>query len=241
LNALVCAMLAIAVTALPAHQLPAAERHIPDFEARYNIKKAGLNVISTTFTLTRGRGGIEYRSEAEPIGLASWFFGDHRIYEQSVLKQVDGQVIPLEYRYIHRGSDKNRNEHYRYNWEHNTARVNYRGEQKILKIPEGTLDKFSLQLALMQDAAKGTKKVTYPVISRGELKTYTFTNLGQETIETPLGKFEAIKLERRKDDGENTTYTSWHALKLHYLPVKFENQENGDVVLSFALEEVEWR
>jgi hypothetical protein len=93
----------------------------------------------------------------------------------------------------------------------------------------------------MQDAAKGTKKVTYPVISRGELKTYTFTNLGQETIETPLGKFEAIKLERRKDDGENTTYTSWHALKLHYLPVKFENQENGDVVLSFALEEVEWR
>jgi hypothetical protein len=219
----------------------AAGERLPDFSARYTIRKAGLNVIRTTFTLKRGPGTIEYRSAAEPIGIASWFFGDHRIYELSLLKRVDEKVIPLEYRYIHKGSDENRNEHYVYDWDTQRAQVNYRGEQKTLKIPVGTLDNFSLQLALIQDAGEGREKMTYPVISKGELKTYTFINLGTETVETRLGDFEAIGLERRKDDENNTTYTTWYAPELHYLPVKLENREQGDVVLNLTLEEVEWR
>ncbi|MGH8501315.1 MAG: DUF3108 domain-containing protein [Gammaproteobacteria bacterium] len=228
-----------AALAIGSAELAAAGR-IADFSARYHIKKAGLNVIATTITLTRGAENIVYRSEAEPIGMASWLFGDHRIYEQAVLEQVDGQVIPLNYRYTHKGSDKNRNEYYRYNWDRNVAQVNFRGEHKALKIPDGTLDNFSLQLALIQDARNGRTKLTYPVISKGELKTYTFTNLGRETIETPLGEFEAVKLERRKHDDENTTYTTWYAPRLNYLPVKVENREDGDVVLSLLLEEVQW-
>jgi hypothetical protein len=234
-NALLIALLMVSVS------LPAAATGIPDFTARYNIRKAGLKVISTTITLKRLPGTIEYRSEAEPVGVASWFFGDHRIHELSVLRQVAEQVIPLEYRYVHEGSDKNRNEHYRYDWARNVAHVYYRGEEKTFRIPDGTLDNFSLQLALIQDASSGESKLTYPVISRGELKTYTFINLGREAVETPLGQFETVKLERRKDDEENTTYTTWYAPKLHYLPVKVENREDGEVVLSLLLEAVEWR
>jgi hypothetical protein len=238
MNTVACTLLAVVIAALPVSL--AADERIPDFSARYNLNKAGLNVISTTFTLKRGPEEIEYRSEAEPIGLASWFFGGQRIYELSTLKRVDGKVIPLEYRYTHRGSDKNRNEHYRYDWERNIAHVNHRGEHKVLRIPDGTLDNFALQLALIQDADNGERKITYSVISRGELKAYTFTNLGKETVDTPLGEFEAIKLERRKEDEENTTYTTWYAPKLNYLPVKVENRESGDVVLSLLLQEVRW-
>jgi hypothetical protein len=79
------------------------------------------------------------------------------------------------------------------------------------------------------------------VISEGALKTYTFTNLGKEIVETALGTFDAIKLERRKENVENTIYTTWYAPGLHYLPFKVENRENSDVVLSVALEEVEWK
>jgi hypothetical protein len=178
---------------------------------------------------------------AEPVGLASWFFGDNRIYEQSRLAQIEPKVRPLEYRYRHVGSDENRNEHYRYDWRRNLAYVNSRGEHKTLKIPDGTVDTFSLQLALIQDAGKAAKRITYSAISRGQLKTYTFTKLGRETIDIPLGEFEAIVLKRRKDDEENTTYNTWHAPELHYLPVKLVKREEGDVVLSLVLEEVEWR
>ncbi len=240
MRTLTCSVMAFVITCASAI-LTAADDHIPDFKALYNLKKAGLNVVSTTITLERGPGKIHYRSEAEPVGIASWFFGDHRIYEHSVLEQVDGKVIPLEYRYTHKGSDKNRNEHYVYDWERNIARVNYRGERKTLKIPQGALDNSSLQLALMQNAASGEQKITHPVISRGDLKLYTFTNLGTETIETPLGEFEAIKLERRKDDEAHTTYTTWYAPRLNYLPVKVENREDDEVVLSLLLQEVEWR
>ncbi|MBA2408406.1 MAG: DUF3108 domain-containing protein [Gammaproteobacteria bacterium] len=221
--------------------LYAADAQIPDFTARYVIKKAGLNVIATTISLTRGPENIVYRSEAEPIGMASWFVGDHRIYEQALLEQVDGQVIPLTYRYTHQRSDENRNEYYRYNWTGHVARTNYRGTPRTFRIPDGTLDNFTLQLALIQDAQNGRKTLTYPVISKGELKTYTFTSIGQETIETPLGEFDTVKLERRKEDEENTTYTTWYAAELKYLPVQVENREDGDVVLSLLLDEVEWR
>lgn len=220
--------------------LTGADVSIPDFTATYTVAKAGLDVISTTITLRRGER-IEYRAESEPIGLASWFFGDQRIQELSVLKQVEQEVVPLEYRYVHEGSDENRNEHYQYNWTRNVANVYSRGDERTLKIPDGTLDNSSLQLALMQDAGKGAKTYRHPVISRGELKTYAFSNLGTETIETELGAFATVKLERRKDDEENTTYTTWYAPKLHYLPVRVENREDGGVVLSLVLEEVEWQ
>jgi hypothetical protein len=219
----------------------AVDEHIPDFRTSYLIEKAGVDVVRITISLKRGEEKIEYRSKAEPVGMASWFFGDYGINTYSILKQVEDKVIPLEYRSIHLGSEKDRNEHYAYNWNRNLAYVDYRGEQKTLRIPNGTLDTFSLQLALMQNAAKGAKKINYSVISRGKLKTYTVTNLGREAIETPLGRFEAIVLQRRPDDEKNTTYTTWHAPRLHYLPVKIENRENGDVVLSLLLEEVEWQ
>jgi hypothetical protein len=218
----------------------AADVDIPDFRARYTLEKAGLDVVSTVITLKRGGDRIEYRAESEPVGLASWLFGDHRIHELSVLQQVEEQVIPLEYRYIHEGSDENRNEHYQYHWTRNVAQVYYRGAEKTLRIPEGTLDNSSLQLALIHDAGRDTPTTRHPVISRGELKTYTFRNLGTETIEAPLGRFETVKLQRRKDDEENTTYTTWYAPKLNYLPVKVENRENGKIVLSLSLEELEW-
>lgn len=214
---------------------------IPDFSARYTVAKAGLDVISTTISLTRGGARIEYRAESEPVGVASWLFGDHRIHELSVLKQVEGQVVPLEYRYVHEGSDENRNEHYQYDWARNIADVYSRGAQRTFKIPDGTLDNSSLQLALIQEARKNAETYRHPVISRGELKTYVFRNLGTETIETELGSFATVKLERRKDDEENTTYTTWYAPKLNFLPVKVENREDGDVVLSLMLEAVEWQ
>jgi hypothetical protein len=220
--------------------LAAAGAGLPDFTARYTVAKAELDVISTTITLRRG-ARIEYRAESEPVGLAAWFFGDHRIHELSVLKQIENQVIPLTYRYVHEGSEENRNEHYQYDWTRNVADVYSRGQQRTLKIPDGTLDNSSLQLALIQDARKRAKTYRYPVISRGELKTYVFRNLGTETVESELGRFETVKLERRKNDEENTTYTAWYAPKLSFLPVKVENREEGDLVLSLVLQAVEWQ
>jgi len=241
MNRLARTLFTIMIAVLPPWLSAASIEQIPDFSARYTVNKADLNIISLTITLERGPGKIEYRSAAEPIGIASWFFGDHRIHEYSGLKQVAGNIVPLEYKYTHKGSDENENEQYIYDWRRNIAHVNYRGEARTFKIPDGTLDNFSLQLALMLDACAGQKEIAHPLISKGELKTYTFTNLGRETIETPLGIFESIKLERRKDDEENTTYTTWYAPELHYLPVKFENREDGDVELSIILEEVKWQ
>jgi hypothetical protein len=241
MRTLSCALIAGLAAALPG-KISAVDEHIPDFHTSYIIEKAGVTVVRMTVSLKRGEEKIEYRSKAEPVGIASWFFSDHKINTYSILQQVDDKVVPLEYRSIHLGSEENRNEHYRYDWKRNLAYINYRGDRKTLRIPRGTLDTFSLQLALMQNAAKGVETIVYSVVSRGKLKTYTCTNLGHETIETPLGRFEAVVLERRADDDEeNTIRTTWHAPRLHYLPVKIENRENGEVVLSLLLEQVEWQ
>jgi hypothetical protein len=156
--ALIRTLVMAIIVMLPAMLLAAAEP-TPDFNARYYVNKAGVNVISLKISLTRSPGKIEYRSTAEPTSMASWFFGDHRIDEYSGLKPISGEIVPLEYRYIHQGTDENENEHYLYDWRRHIAHVNYRGEERKIKIPDGTLDTSSLQLALMLDARAGHKKL----------------------------------------------------------------------------------
>lgn len=214
---------------------------LPDFTARYKIEKAGLDVIQSTITLESEGSRRHYRSVSEAIGMLAWFFGDHKIVEESVLEVHEGRIRPLLYDYAHHGSDEDRNLHYDFDWRIRQADIDDEGEQKQIAVPEDTLDNFSLQLALIRDAADGRQTMDYPVISKGDLKTYRFTRLGTDTVETPAGRFEAVKLQRVKDDEERTTYTTWYAPKLSYLPVQVEKTENGDRVMTMRLQEVQWR
>ena len=50
-----------------------------------------------------------------------------------------------------------------------------------------------------------------------------------------MGHVDAVGIERSKQDQDNTVYTLWFAPKLNYMPVRFENTENGKEVITVEL------
>ena len=214
---------------------------LPGFTAVYKLKKAGFSAAEATISLGHNGDILTYSSRTRAVGVARLLFSNHRIVERSTLKEVKGRIVPVEYRYEHFGSDKDRNISYSFDWDKREVDAIVRGEKRLVPVPEGTVDHFSLQLALMRDTRAGKTDLSYPVIRRGELKTYYFTNLGAEKVKTTLGTFDAIKLQRKKNDDKNTTYTTWYAPDLNYLPVKSERSEGGSTTFTLYLDRIDWQ
>lgn len=54
------------------------------------------------------------------------------------------------------------------------------------------MDKLLYQLAIMRDLAGGERELEYRIVDKGKLKTYNFESLGEEVIDTPIGRFDSI-------------------------------------------------
>ena len=80
------------------------------------------------------------------------------------------------------------------------------------------------QLAVMRDLKRGLNQFSYRIADGGKMKSYNFETLSEETVQTPYGDFEALKVERFRDDRERETIF-WCVRKLDYLPVKVLNIE----------------
>jgi hypothetical protein len=62
-----------------------------------------------------------------------------------------------------------------------------------------------------------------------KIKTYHFDYLGEELIDTPIGRFNTIKISRKKP-GKKENNILWCANELNYLPIKVENiDEDGSI------------
>ena len=70
----------------------------------------------------------------------------------------------------------------------------------------------------------GRQNLRYTIADGGKIKDYNFEILGEETLSTPLGKLDTVKLERHKPNSRRKS-TLWCAKKLEFLPVKVENVE----------------
>lgn len=99
------------------------------------------------------------------------------------------------------------------------------------------LDQLSTQLALQIDIANGQKQMVYPVIEDNEIDTYKFKVVGNEVIETPVGKISAVKVERIRDANHSKRQTFiWFAKDWNYTVVRlYHLEKNGqEYVISLA-------
>jgi len=208
---------------------------LPDFIADYTLRKGSFRAAKSTLRLQHNNDHYLYTSETRPVGLIAMFRSDV-ISETSVMKIYNNYIRPIEYKYLHKGKEK-RNVHLNFDWDQMRVTNTVQGHSWSMDIPEGTLDKFSVRLAAMISMTDGIPALEYKIADGGILKTYTFTNLGNETIETPAGKFEAIKLKRERTKSKRTTYL-WLAPSQHYIPVRIEHVESDGGKFNMVLDKV---
>ncbi|MDO3384558.1 DUF3108 domain-containing protein [Gilvimarinus sp. SDUM040013] len=189
-----------------------------------NIYKARVYGIGITVTheLTALDDGHKLR-----------FFADSFVASIEEISHFDwpnqDRLRPLSYSYERTGLGRDRTAKLDFNWETGKVTNNVQDKPWKMKIEPGVLDKLSFQIQLQHDLIAGkTESLAYDIADGGRVKHYEFEIVGRETLETPLGKVDTVKIKRSRKDDDRVTY-AWMAPKYDYLLVRMQQEEGGDV------------
>lgn len=207
------------------------------FEAQFEVFTGGTKVALTVWRLThRGKNQFVYESRTESKGFISLFRKDS-IVERSEGFIVENRAQPLSYAYDRHRGDRRRQVRVGFDWDTLTAANTLKGQTWKMAIPEGTLDKLSYLLMMMQDLRLGKRVFSYEIADGGTLKTYKLELMDAKPTETPLGTFNAVGLRRLRHQSKRET-VFWCAEQFGFLPVKISHREPDGNALELVLMKV---
>lgn len=127
-----------------------------------------------------------------------------------------------------------------FDWAKNFAKGHISDKKKdddiFFDLKYKMLDQLSSQLALQIDIAQGKKQMVYPVIEDDRIETYKFKVVGDETIDTPVGKLKTVKVQRVRGAGSKRQSFIWFAKDWNYTVVRlYHLEKNGqEYIISLA-------
>ena len=210
-----------------------ANENVPTpFTASFKIFWNGMEVAETHNSLVRlDDDNYIYRSETNSTGLASIFYKLH-VVEESHWYLHEQQLKPLSYSYDRIKKKKERHKKTVFDWENNQAHYIGDGTKLSFELQAGMTDKLLYQINLMHDLKMGHIPTSYTVVDGAKIKTYKLIYLGEEIVDTPIGKFNTMKFSRQRP-GKKQSINLWCAKDLHYLPIKVESiDEDGAITIA---------
>ncbi|MDX1380947.1 MAG: DUF3108 domain-containing protein [Xanthomonadales bacterium] len=100
--------------------------------------------------------------------------------------------------------------------------VQFADGEQTLALPGQAWDPLGVQMALRDAARGGRGEWTVHVVDEDEVEVHRYRTGTAERVDTPLGCFEAVPVERVRE--QSTRYTRvWLAPALDWLPVRFEH------------------
>lgn len=221
--------------------LQAEERvEIPVFTAYYELLRNDNMKLGEVkrAAVRQANGTTTFKSDSHTTGLAALFVKD-TISEHTTFVVENSTIQPQDYRYDRKGGKRAREAHLNFNWPEKRVTNAINGEAWQMEIQPGTQDKLSYQLQIMLDLQAGRTHFTYPVADGGTLKEYRFTHLGEETITTPMGQIETVKIRRERAANSKRKTTIWFARSLHYLPVRITQGKSDNNFITLEISKVE--
>lgn len=211
------------------------------FTAHYQATHNGLPAARVELSFTRQPdGGYHYRRHSRTTGLVALFHNE-RITETSRGQWVAGLPQPDHYQYRRLGS-KARHVTIDFDWRQLKARNTLNGTLWFMTIPAGTVDKLSVDLALMQamnrphPAPGHAATAGFAIADGGKLKHYCFDILRQAVVRTARGQFDTVVVQRRQAAQGARRTQLWLAPRLHYLPVRIRHEERDEGAFELLLE-----
>ena len=201
--------------------LAAAASAPKTFDNQYKAKLYGFNITVTNRLTQTADNQYDLLFKAESM------IGS--ITEQSKMQWNPAQqtVSPLHYSYARRGLGKDRTAELSFNWKNKSVTNNVQKTSWQMDIAQKVQDKLSYQIQMQQDLLNGQKDFTYQIADGGRLKEYKFMTVGEEILDTPLGKVNTIKVKRSRENDARVTY-AWLAKDWNYLLVRLQQEEKGD-------------
>jgi hypothetical protein len=197
-------------------------------------------VAPFTLAYSFSGSGIPFSINAErtlrPVGNGQW---EMQIRARNMLGEIRettrfnwaGQCLPQSVYYgnYRRGFGREREAALVLDQRNDLATLTRNGEfSREFEIGARTTDILSQTLALqclLQRGESGT--TTLDVASERRREPMAYRRLGEERVRTAAGRFNAVKLERVRDDDSGRRTLLWFAPELDYTLVKMI-QDNGD-------------
>lgn len=208
---------------------------VTSFSAEYELSRGIVTLGQMTRRLRLDGQRYRYESRMIPRGLVALFAKDG-VTEVSSGRLESDRFVPERYEYDKGGTRKD----FALDFDYASATVALTAANRSWRaeLPAGALDRLVYQVQFMLDLPHAPATLDYIIADKGKLKHYHIVNAGSEMVDTPLGRFETVKLQRAKPDSAYRT-TVWCAAALDWMPVKVEYRDDDGAVTVATLKTLE--
>ncbi len=219
-NALIQGCLLLSCLVFMTFSVLASEKPKP-FTATYETSFSGLPITAVRSLKNLDNGQQELRFTAK-----SWLASIEEFSHFTWSKE--GNLVPQLYEYHREGLGRDRHAVLSFDWEDNKVTNNVQNKPWVMELPELALDKLSYQEQLRRDLINDKPAMRYAVADGGRIKHYLFKTMGEEVLETPIGKFHTIKVKRVREKNNNRITYLWLAKDWNYLLIRInQRKKNG--------------
>lgn len=208
-----------------------AAHALPEFSARYAIKKYGIKLAEAHYLLTYTDKGYKFTQDTKLHGVANMFASD-TVSAVSYVDEVGDNLLLRKHNFIQTGREKNRDEDINILWNtyKNTLTGKITGVVRSKEIDLRTnseiWDVLSFQIPLMIEANETIKEYPYHAILKGEIDDYNFVLTSSKKIAFAGKEYKTIQLVRT-DPVKNRQLHIWLIPALNNIPILIENYRNG--------------
>lgn len=203
--------------------------NLQPMNATYSVVRDGKPIGDANYSLVANADGTwTLRSQTRgSAGMAKLLGLDVR--EESKFRWADGKPQGLHYDYRQDAAIKSKRREIDFDWNSREARVRDNGKNFAYAIPQGTIDRSTVAVALGQVVAAGGRDATLPVAAKDHVEQQTYAARGEEKISVPAGSFDAVRVERTDVAGKAR---SWYAPSVTALPLRVEQlQGDGSMIV----------
>ena len=206
------------------------------YDASYKGRRVGRSEFSVTHDSTTGV--YQFGSTSRFRGLYK-LIAPRPIVERSDFTYQNGQIRPLEYHYQD-GSRKGKDSYQIvFDWEHGVATTTGSGGSMESQLIPGLLDRGSMQVAVMLRMHGANLPGSYELMDEDGIRIYDYSADGEESLDTPVGTVTTQRFIQQRQGSSRRTFL-WLAEQLRFVPVRIEQQQNGEARAAFDLTAIEW-
>ncbi len=195
------------------------------FEAVYAVAIDGKPRLETRISLVKQDEQWLLKSDSKGTrGLARMLNAGSS--ERSSGHWNNEQFQQLEYRQRSKVAGKKDHWTAHFDWPNGRVTTHHEKGESILSVNAGTADPLTLTLALREQLERGLTHFFVEVVDEEEIDKHEFRAGEAIRLQTSLGCYEVIQLERVRDN--STRYSAgWYATSLAYFPVRVRHGKKG--------------
>lgn len=192
-------------------------------KADYDVYKDGLHIATVAENFQKNGDRYQIESDSTPAGLLAVFIKTRIKVESS--GKVNGTGLQPDKLDYGRLDDASKNVSAAFDWQAHALHLAFDGRKETLPLAPGTQDRLSVMYQFLFLPPEKLKRLEFQMTNGKKIENYRYDFIGEEELDTPLGKIKTLHLAKHRDPGENGTEV-WLAADRHHFPVKLLILEN---------------